>query len=296
MILMFHNIVPDNISKTLEIPSHNLKTSEFLKIIRILKRFCRIISLNDYIENYIKKNKYPYFKCAITFDDGTASSFENGIKFLNKQNIPVTIFISTCQIYDKKILDGYYLAALCLESKYKSIKIKNYNFSLQTFTQKVETYKKLGKLINFKIKDKLIEELKNSYPVSEKEVEFYRGLSEDEIKTNIEKYSSLNISSHSNNHYSLKEMDYENQYKEIKNSLNIISSINGTNKSFFSYPYGEYNFDTLKVIKSLGFSACFAVKANKISSNKSFEIERIGIYKSNFIYLLSKILRYQFRL
>ena len=63
--------------------------------------------------------------------------------FLKIKIIPVTIFISTCQIYDKKILDAYYLAALCLESQYKSIKIKNYNFSLQTFAQKVDAYKKL---------------------------------------------------------------------------------------------------------------------------------------------------------
>ena len=296
MILMFHNIVPDNISKTLEIPSHNLRTSEFLKIIRILKRFFKIISLKDYIDNYINKNKYPYFKCAITFDDGTASSFEHGIKFLNIKNIPVTIFISTCQIYDKKILDAYYLAALCLESQYKSIKIKNYNFSLQTFSQKVSAYKKLLKLVNFKIKDKLIEELKDSYPLSEKEIKYYRGLNEYEIKTYLEKYSSLSISSHSNNHYSLKEMDYDNQFKEIKNSLDVISSINGTNKAFLSYPYGEYNYDTLKVIESLSLSTCFAVKAKNISSNKSFEIERIGLYKSNFIYLLAKILKYKLRI
>ena len=91
-------------------------------------------------------------------------------------------------------------------------------------------------------------------------------------------------------------MDYDNQFQEIKNSLDIISSINGTNKSFLSYPYGEYNLDTLKVIESLGLSACFAVNSNNISSKNLFEIERIGIYKSNFIYLLAKILKYQLRI
>ena len=296
MILMFHNIVPDNLSKSLEIPPHNLSTTEFLKIIRIVKKFCKIISLKDYVENYIKRGKFPYFKCAITFDDGTSSSLENGIKFLIRKKIPVTLFITTCQIYDKKILEGYYLAALCLESKYESIKIKNYNFPLKTFNQKVDTYKKLHKMVNYKIKDKLIQHLMISYPVSEESIKYYRGLNIKEIEANLKKFSSLNIASHSNNHYSLKEMDFENQYKEIKESLNIISSIDGANKSYFSYPYGEYNQDTLKIMKSLGLSASFAVNPKNISSNKEFEIKRVGIYKSNFLYLLAKIIKYQLRI
>ncbi|MBO6974260.1 MAG: polysaccharide deacetylase family protein [Prochlorococcus marinus CUG1435] len=293
---MFHNIVPDNISKTLEIPPHNLKTSEFLKIIKIVNKLFKIISLKDYVENYIKRGRFPYSKCAITFDDGTASSLENGIQFLCRKNIPVTIFISTCQIHNKKILDGYYLAALCLESKYESIQIENYTFPLKTFTQKVYTYKKLQKIVNHKSKDQLIENLINSYPVMGESIKFYRGLTKYEIEANLEKFSCLNIASHSNNHYSLEEMDFDTQYKEIKDSLDIISSLNGTNKLYFSYPYGEYNNDTLKVLTSLGLSASFAVKPKNLNINKAFEIERIGIYKSNFLYVLAKILKYQLRI
>ena len=200
------------------------------------------------------------------------------------------------QINEKEILDGYFIAALCLESEYDSIKVENKNFPLTNLKQRLNAYEQIQTLINYKVKNNLIDNLRVTYPISAKSKKFYRGVTKKEIEAYLKNFDSLTLASHSNDHFSLKEMSKEKQYEEIKKSLEIISSINGGSTDYISFPYGEYNSDTIKIIKSLGFCAALTVNQSKLFDDCEFQVSRIGIYRSNLLYILAKFLRFQIRL
>ncbi len=75
--------------------------------------------------------------------------------------------------------------------------------------------------------------------------------------------NGITFGAHTVSHPHLPQLDYSQQKKEIQESIAAIShnvTKSQGNKSIFSYPYGEYNSDTIKILKSLGVKTAFTVK------------------------------------
>lgn len=99
-----------------------------------------------------------------------------------------------------------------------------------------------------------------------------------EIKTMAR--HGISFGAHSVTHPHLSRLDYEQQREEIEKSLAAISlkSQVSSHKLIFCYPYGEYNQDTLKILKKLGVKMAFTVKpgVNRKSADP-LKLKRIGI-------------------
>ncbi|UOR10831.1 polysaccharide deacetylase family protein [Halobacillus amylolyticus] len=59
------------------------------------------------------------------------------------------------------------------------------------------------------------------------------------------------IGSHTTKHSNLTKLSYEEQYKEIQNSITKIERITGNKIKYFRPPFGQYNADTIKAVKQL---------------------------------------------
>lgn len=79
--------------------------------------------------------------------------------------------------------------------------------------------------------------------------------------------------------------------EEIKNDLAIsLINLEGRNRSF-SYPYGEYNEETIKVLKELGFEMAFTVEYDDAEPGMNmFEIPRKGVYPNDTLEDFKKII------
>ena len=88
--------------------------------------------------------------------------------------------------------------------------------------------------------------------------------------------------SHSNNHYWLNTLTFEEQYREIKESyleFERLKILDNNDPKILCYPFGAYNKDTLKINNLLGVS--YAVTTNvgsayvtKNNFNSKFELNR----------------------
>lgn len=88
IVLTYHRIRDDK--KT---PQISVTQKKFDEQINFLKRYFDIVPLKDQINCGKKNNSLSSDTVSITFDDGYADNYYNGLQILKKYNIPATIFL-----------------------------------------------------------------------------------------------------------------------------------------------------------------------------------------------------------
>ena len=91
VVILFHHLVADRPHRMA------ISTEYFLKHVQFLRRFYRIVSLNEAIES-LKANDIKEPTVVLTFDDGYRDNFINLRAVVEKTGVPVTMFISTDHI------------------------------------------------------------------------------------------------------------------------------------------------------------------------------------------------------
>ncbi len=59
---------------------------------------------------------------------------------------------------------------------------------------------------------------------------------------------------------------------------------------YFAYPSGDYNQDSLDLLKEAGYLAAFATIPRHLGDEPRFEIERVGVYSPSLLKLHAKAL------
>jgi peptidoglycan/xylan/chitin deacetylase (PgdA/CDA1 family) len=289
MIFLYHGIVPD------DSPAERLCVGQAITLTAFKRHCCwlnkhyRIITLAE----YLTCQKYEFNKrkpIALTFDDGYRSTFECVHSFLAENNIPTTFFVSTSHLEHGELLWFSYLKALCFEDLYEMVKVNQHTFPLQTITQRKWAWNELrilakgsGNPMHFS------RTLGVTYPLTRDVSALYEGMTFEQIKLAVKK-SNLEVGAHTINHPYLDRMNKEEQENEIAGSKRVLSELTGRPIRYFAYPGGEYNHDTVELVKAAGYEASFAVISKKIGLNPQFEISRVGIYSQSLLKLQLKAL------
>ncbi|WP_246320961.1 polysaccharide deacetylase family protein [Paenibacillus germinis] len=86
------------------------------------------------------------------------------------------------------------------------------------------------------------------------------------------------IAPHSMTHPHLPQLSIEQQREEITESRRRIEHALGKSADVFAYPFGEYNEDTLKILKEEAFRYAFTTKEGYATPNQSpYELSRIVV-------------------
>lgn len=103
--------------------------------------------------------------------------------------------------------------------------------------------------------------------------------------------SGMTFAPHTHTHPRLAKLSYEQQKKEVQDSLETLNAQHfaGFYKSVFCYPYGDYNEDTLTMMVKLGFRLAFTVRPG-INDAKTplLELRRTGINGRDTLFDLKK--------
>ena len=288
---MYHYVRPDSS----EYPFfRNLNVESFRKQLDYFGDKYGFLSKEDYINSIstgIEKKGV-----VLTFDDGLKDHHKFVLPELQRRGLWGIFYIPTGHYVNEKLLGVHrvhYLKGM-YGSKYILDKISRNmtNFSInidlinrfETSTyhhfERNTTEKKLQRLLNYyldyptrdKLLDTLMEELLDEKKIYEELYLTEKEVKELSIAGNI-------IGSHTVNHKVLSRLSYEDQFVEIKESLEFLKSIVPIDYLSFCYPYGynsSYNKDTLKVLAAMKFDdACVF---DNIGSNKTirkYELSRI---------------------
>ncbi|WP_051348435.1 polysaccharide deacetylase family protein [Peribacillus kribbensis] len=88
--------------------------------------------------------------------------------------------------------------------------------------------------------------------------------------------NGINIQNHSVTHSFMADLSKEQQYAEVNNAAAALRDLTGQKPQAFAYPYGNYNTDTIAVLKESGIKGAFKVGGG-ISNDASsrYELPRI---------------------
>lgn len=214
----------------------------------------------------------------VTFDDGYADNVINALPLLEKYEIPATIFISTLNIgtdrefwwdrldYDySKLGDTFLLPG-----------------NSEALTKKGFNYKSLSELINKRTaedKEQWLTEFEHLNGIDFKPRPEYRSLSHEELKM-LSEHPLISIGIHTQNHYPLGKLSYEDQKKEILYSIEQLRKLTDNYINYLAFPFGSYNNDSFKVLNELGIKGAFLANNNYTNNEckRNRRIDRIMIF------------------
>ena len=164
------------------------------------------------------------------------------------------------------------------ENKYPSTNIKIKDFKKQLEIMEKEninflnpknfeeslTLRKKERKVLITIDDGFLSFYKNAWPIlREKKIPFILFVNTREVGTRnymnwsqikeLYKEDFVEIGNHSHSHEYLVEESMSVIKNDIITSIKIFEENLGNNSQFFSYPFGEYSLEFIKIIKSLDF-------------------------------------------
>ncbi len=281
--LMYHEVLSDEV----EIDAWTVvKESEFIKQMKYLKDHFEIISLNDAIQISQTNTKFIRNYVIITFDDGYLGNRETVFPIINDMNIPITIFVSTEAVIEKKYYWYDKIIRHVCTLDYAEINLKKYDLGTYVIDSEKSSANRWGqiemllealKILAPKTRSDAVEDILLSNKMKNSNNNVLSSMSVEDIM-DMSKCSLITFGAHSHCHNLLPQLDTQALIDSVVTSKNLLQ--NWTNKKIehFAYPNGTYDKRTIEIIMASGFKSSQTVKSGLWKRQGSlFEIPRISV-------------------
>ena len=261
----------------------------FKEQILFIKRHYVPVTIEQIIECQKNKEQLPEHAILLTFDDAYSDHFTYVFPILEHEHIQGAFFPPVKAITEHTVLDvnkvHFILASTpcgkmtqLLSELKRLVGLNAEEYELDTFEnyfnrlavanrfdnkETVFVKRLLQVALPEKLRNKITHELFEKCVGMDENVfsrELYMSI--DQIKCMID--FGMHIGSHGYDHYWLSSLSREKQEFEISKSIEFINMVGGDVKNWtICYPYGDYNDDTIALLKQngcrLGFSTRVAV-------------------------------------
>ncbi|MDZ4726936.1 MAG: polysaccharide deacetylase family protein [Leptospira sp.] len=252
--------------------------------IEYLLKHYQFITMEEFLLALHGNLTLPKNSVMLTFDDGYLDHYESVFPILRQKGIQGSFFIPVAPLLEGTVLDvnkiHFILATALQKTKFKELHsnilslLDKYRveFNLNTNeyylninfpgngldTKEVIFIKRLlqSELPEI-VRSKIVNELFLEY-VGVSESIFSRELYMSRDQILAMKHDGMYFGSHGYKHYWLNSLDREQQFNDIKKSLDFLIDIGINEKDWtICYPYGAYNAETIEVLKELNCRAAF---------------------------------------
>lgn len=255
-----------------------LQTELFKEQLQYLKKHYHFVRIEEVIAAYSGENRLPKHPVLLTFDDAYVDHFSTVFPILRHEGIQGAFYAPVKAVTENKVLDVNKIHFILASTPADRIPVllKEIKSLLDEYREEYELkdfdyyFEKLAVANRFDSKEvifikrllqvELDENLRNI--LSDILFEKIVGISEDvfsrELYMSIDQLRcmvdcGMHIGSHGYDHYWLGSLPKEKQEFEIKKSIEFIKSVGGdVNNWSICYPYGNYNADTIALLKEQG--------------------------------------------
>lgn len=103
--------------------------------------------------------------------------------------------------------------------------------------------------------------------------------------------NGVSIQSHTVNHLELNKMPYEKQLYELRESKKVLEDILGKKIEYISFPYGQFNKETIMITRKLNYKlAMGTVREKAIRKNGLYNLNRIAVFGNTDIKQFEELL------
>jgi len=252
-IIMYHGV---DLSGNTAYNSRHTSQDHFRRHVQFLKKYCHIISLEDFFKKEFRKGK-P--NIALTFDDGYRNNFLYAKPILEQEKVLGTFYITGLNTGKNNILWADFLNIACTLTQ-QDIKIDGEDFQQKNgkyFSR--ETGKNLYSIIkdekaDSEYKNLMQEAFINLYDFRKDEAydDYWKLMTDSEILLcGDSKY--IEIGSHGFLHNNLGTISQDKTRKELIDSKSYLENIIQKKINSIGYPDGSYTRETLDSAENLGF-------------------------------------------
>lgn len=250
----------------------------FKEQIAYLKKQYHFVTVEEVVYAYSNKTQLPEHSVLLTFDDAYSDHFTNVFPILEKEKIQGAFYPPVKAVTEHTVLDVnkiHFILASTPEERipvlldeikllldkyreeYNLLSFDDY-FNELAVANRFDTKEVIfvKRLLQVKLDErlrKIITDVLFQKIVGMDEAAFSRELymSMDQIKCMVD--CGMHIGSHGYDHYWLGSLSKEKQEFEIKKSIEFIKEVGGDIENWtICYPYGNYNDDTINILKQNG--------------------------------------------
>ena len=236
-------------------------TSLFLEqtILEYQQKGYRVVDMDE-VYRVVKGGKQNGKFVCFTFDDGYLDNYTEAYPVFKKYNCPFTLYLTTDFLERKALLWWYVLEDLGVGD------------------EEFDAYRK-------RIFDLKPSEIENAFSewFPERAYSFAEkvnvmALNDAQLKEMVQS-GLCQVGCHTVSHPFLSRMDKEEQFQEIVQSKEKLERLLGNAVDHFAYPYGDYNQDTMDMLKELNFKTAVKTWGGKIRKRDSrlMELYRIEL-------------------
>ena len=270
-IVMYHYVRDIQRSKYPGIKG--LEFEGFKRQLDYLEKNYNIVSAEDLIEFSVSGKVLPSNACYLTFDDGYKDHIDFVLPELLKRNLQGSFFIPVKPVVEREMLDVnsiHFILSTCSDYSMLVSELNSLCYSYGISADALNEYWNAcvtpeeryddEKVVYIKrmLQHGLPEEIRNNITriLFEKYVgETSRSFAEklylsiDDVKTLAN--AGMYVGSHGCKHTWLSTGTFEEQKNEIEVSLGFLEAVGATSDNWIMcYPYGDYNQDTLAILRS----------------------------------------------
>ena len=311
LVLLYHRVadVPTDPQLLSVSPKH------FCEHLEVLRHKARVFTFGK-LASALYENSLPPASVAVTFDDGYLDNLEHAKPALEAADVPALIYIPTGFVGGKKQFWWDKLEMLLLHpgtlpgwlrltingkchmwnlgefAAYTETHFERFRYwnvlNDQTPTPRHEVYLALCELLR-PLSCEGQEEVLEMVAVSRsdtprKRIPIMTERSDDPCCVSNEKLQGLadgqllDFGAHTVTHCALGAAEIERQENEIVCSRKMLEEMLNRRVTSFSYPYGHYTPDSMRIVQDAGFSHAVTTEQRFISSDANcFEIPRVVI-------------------
>ena len=291
--VMFHHFHGGNHKKS----QGSISKEEFEEIILWLEKKYKILDAYDFFKKF-EAGSLGNNEICFSFDDSLLCQYDIAIPVLRKKNITAFFFIYTSIFTENPdFLEIYRFFRNTkfnsIDSFYKEFFRNVEKLSIEENIKHWNNFKKINYLKDFSFyteNDKWFRYLRENYLkekyhlLMKKMMQDYNFNIKNESKSLWMKEKHLReievsgniIGLHSHSHPTkISSLSYSNQFKQYNLNMSYLKKILGhQNIISMSHPCGDYNLDTLKILKDLGIKIGFRSNMSIKKVRSSLEIPR----------------------
>lgn len=219
------------------------------------KKGWSFISLDELMDEYVRRHRFPSKTLSLTFDDGYLDNFSEAYPLLKNLNVPFCIYVTTGFI-GQDVIPWWYLLEMALSSDFECSIPEVKNLSLDSLKGKNDAFMAIrSKIMSNASCDSGIKAWLDHSADYAKRMEDRLFMNWDDIDV-LAGDKLVTLGAHTHTHPVLSKLDNSDSYTEIELSKELLESRIRADVSHFAYPFGgagDFSARDIQYLMDMGF-------------------------------------------
>jgi len=297
VVLMYHRVLPRERQRNSFSSAAIVVTPETFDMhMSLVRRFLRPVSVQEFARLVRTGAAIPSGTCLVTFDDGWYDNHAFALPILQKHAVPAIVFVATDYIASDRSFWQERLArmlflSLAHEDLAAAVLPHVGGNGLPATNDEVHR-RRVARAVVEKLKVEPIETVRASVEAVTREIASHLDLTNDELVgedrfmtwaevNELQASGLVTIGSHTQTHVPLTKLDRETASRELLLSREAIRANTGSDCSEFAYPNGDFDDETVDLVRSAGYSIAFTTLRRHVTANVDpLRLARINVHEA----------------